>query len=262
MISNMGQDKMKFDAKMRSVHALMKFMDVSDDLYLKVTNYYEFKFASKTMFDGAQIFAELPTKLRSDLTLHRYKEVIDKVPFFHGIREDATVEIADKLKSYSVMPFDYVMVQGEPYRELMILTTGKARSIPPGEAAAKLGPRAFSAKGADAVDAVIEFPEGSFFGELEFLGFSELRSMTVEAERFCEISTLHPADIESVLNIHIGLRRRLQRYGGLKKEMEAMMKEDQVSAVTMEEMKQKIEDGFEIAEDFEVQAIFKAADTK
>ena len=35
--------------------------------------------------------------------------------------------------------------------------------------------------------------------------------MTVVAKRFTEVSTLSPNDIEPVLDIHIGLRRRLQR---------------------------------------------------
>lgn len=35
-------------------------------------------------------------------------------------------------------------------------------------------------------------PAGSFFGELEFLGFSEERTVSVRAKRYCEVASLHP----------------------------------------------------------------------
>ena len=118
------------------------------------------------------------------------------------------------------------MIAGEPYRELLILTNGKARSVPsssdgvfgpdPGNAASRpdgsLSPRSprsppkLAPTQLKEMDAVIEYVEGSFFGELEFLGISSARSMTVRAQRFCEVSTLNPLDIQDVLDIHIGLK--------------------------------------------------------
>ena len=44
--------------------------------------------------------------------------------------------------------------------------------------------------------------------------------MTIEATFYCEIATLHPTDIEHVLDVHTGLRHRLHRYGALKIELE------------------------------------------
>ena len=131
MISNMGQDKSTFDAKMRSITELMKFLAVPSDLEDKVHAYYEYKFANNTMFT-AGLVDELPVRLRADLVLHRFQAVIDKVPiplnmycsplcvalcvyvmhicwaeqvpFFHGLREDAVVDICTQLKSHAIMP--------------------------------------------------------------------------------------------------------------------------------------------------------------
>jgi hypothetical protein len=318
MISNMGQDKSNFDAKMRSISELMKSLNVPVELEDKVLEFYTYKFANKTMFNDGLV-EELPVRLRADLVLHRFEEVIDKVPFFHGCREDAIVDICAKLKSHAIMPvrthptlkhsslpslktafrsacahqratyvhawcmqLDDIVQRGEPYRELVIITTGKGRSIPDADVesprAAAVAPKVRD------LDAVIEYVEGSFFGELvraqkhvgvgfclgvlshfragayawspttqEFLGFSSSRTMTVRAMRFTEVSTLNPLDIESVLDIHIGLRRRLHRYGKLKKDLTRMMKDDEeVDELAMERMKERIESQFNDSEESEL----------
>ena len=67
-----------------------------------INHYYEYKFANKCMFDEQSIYNELPAKLRADLLLHRYKEIVEKVPFFRNCRDDAIVEIVSQFHSFSV----------------------------------------------------------------------------------------------------------------------------------------------------------------
>lgn len=86
----------------------------------------------------------------------------------------------------------------------------------------------------------------------EFLGISIARSITVRAQRFCEVSTLSPIDLEPILDVHIGLKRRLQRYGALKQDMERMMETELVDEVAIELMKQRIENTFEDTEEAEL----------
>ena len=78
--------------------------------------------------------------------------------------------------------------------------------------------------------------------------------MTVRALRFTEVSTLNPVDIESVLDIHIGLRRRLHRYGKLKQDLEKMAQSQDtaVDELAIEEMKQRIESQFNDTEESEL----------
>jgi hypothetical protein len=102
IISNLDQDKADYDAKMRSVYELFRLLDVPDELRDRVGEYFAMKFASRTLFNSDMI-DELPTRIRAELTLHRFQTVIDKVPFFHGCREDAVVEICSVLRSHSVM---------------------------------------------------------------------------------------------------------------------------------------------------------------
>eukprot|EP01052_Picozoa_sp_SAG31_P003892 SAG31_NODE_154_length_22184_cov_25.917142_14_plen_185_part_00 len=64
------------------------------------------------------------------MVLHRYAQVVTRVPFFIGCREDAIVDICQQLQTESVMPGDPIIEHGDPYRELVILTRGAARSVP------------------------------------------------------------------------------------------------------------------------------------
>ena len=106
---------------------------------------------------------------------------------------------------------------GDPYTELLILTKGQCRSVPPEEDEEILSPRSFgkleaarmtssqdSADGLcssddgngggvaveamDSVLGVIEYPTGSFFGELEFLSLSDTRPTSIRAKAYCELS--------------------------------------------------------------------------
>ena len=66
---------------------------------------------------------------------------------------------------------------------------------------------------------------GSFFGELEFLGVSESRSMTLKAVVYCETATLLPEDISHVFVRHPFLRSRFERYANMQQEVDRMVEE-------------------------------------
>lgn len=70
--------------------------------------------------------------------------------------------------------------------------------------------------------------------------------------RFTEVSTLDPLDIQPILDVHVGLKRRLQRYSDLKQDMQKMMNSETIDEVMLEQMKQRIEDTFEDSEEAEL----------
>ena len=207
-LNNLDRDKAKYDEYMRGIKALMRFHDVPAELVERIDHFFEYKFENKTMFDDSQIYDVLPARLRADLVLHRFKDIINKIPFFRGCREDAIIEIVSRFKSFSVLPQDYLFHKGDPYVELVILTKGRLAMVD-------------EDIGEDHHDVMsAEYFPGAFFGENEFLGFGRERTISVRARTFAEVSTLHPEDIEPVLRIHIKLRRRLERYAKLKTTME------------------------------------------
>lgn len=231
-LQNMDRDKNKFDEQMRSIKAMMRFHEVPEGLSERIDAFFEYKFESHTMFDDQRIMDSLPTRIRTDFILHRYKNIIDMIPFFRGCREDVIIEIVTRFKSYSVLPTDYLFRIGDPYVELCVLTKGRMAMVNEREGREEI------------MEA--EYFKGAFFGESEFLGFGKERTATVRARTFCEVSTLHPDDMESVLRQHVKLRRRLEKYGRLKMEMEKGLKEmgSEANVDAMMRMKAEIEDGW------------------
>ena len=52
--------------------------------------YYGYKFAHKTMFNDHLIVNELPARVRTELILQQYSELISRVPFFAGLHQVPT----------------------------------------------------------------------------------------------------------------------------------------------------------------------------
>jgi CRP-like cAMP-binding protein len=162
-----------------------------------------------------------------------------------------------------VLPGEFVIERGDPHRELVVLTKGICHSVPDTEDSGLVSKRMESTPG---VEIVIEYPSGSFFGELEFLGFGSERLVSVRTKTFCEVSSLHPDDMEEVLRVHVKLRRRLERYGQLKQELATALSKNEGGEMTAEDefavelVKQKIEDGW-LDENVELRRVFESVDS-
>ena len=78
----------------------------------------------------------------------------------------------------------------------------------------------------DAVpEEMIEYPTGTFFGEMEFLGVSDSRPNSIRAKPghiACELSSLHPKDIRGIVAESEALRWRMQKYKQLKQTLALM----------------------------------------
>jgi hypothetical protein len=119
----------------RTVASHLKHFGVDKSTAMRVNRFYEFRFENKLMFQDDDIMEELPVKLRSEIVLLRYQKTVDRVPFFRGLTEDIVTLICVQFKEFSVLPGDDIIHRGDPYREMLVLTKGGARSVPPAEEA-------------------------------------------------------------------------------------------------------------------------------
>ena len=76
----------RFETKMRQTTELLRFYQVPKALHRRITDFYNFKFSSNTLFDENALAEEIPTNLRNALVLHRFAATIDMVPFLQGVR--------------------------------------------------------------------------------------------------------------------------------------------------------------------------------
>jgi hypothetical protein len=161
LLSNISKDRDEFDGKMRSMNDLLAYVDAPQDVRDKVQNYYYFKFHNKE--GSSQMVDELPSALQTQLTKHRYGSLLGRVPFFSGLRGSALVGLCEQMNSVTVTPGDPIMKIGQRMDELLILSKGLART------ATKSG------RGGQ----YTVYPVGSFWGEEQFLGIEQQRSLTV-----------------------------------------------------------------------------------
>jgi CRP-like cAMP-binding protein len=290
IMAALAYDNARYDTKMRTVNSHLKHFGVDKQITRRVNQFYEFRFQNKLMFSDDDILDELPVKLKSTIVLQRFQKTVERVPFFRGLNEDVVILICVQFKEFSVLPADDIVHRGDPYKELLVLTKGAARSVPPAEEEEE-SPRADSPRARkslavaqrqsqdeandaaggngsigmldsldgtmspdsseafrhrfqlDALDAVIEYPTGSIFGELEFLGLTEMRPSTIRAKTYCEISSLHPHDIEPIIFKSPALRKRLDKYADLKHALEAK-ENGEIDEVDVERAKEEAEDAF------------------
>ena len=205
MVNNMGHDEAQFDIKMRSVSALLKFYKAPKDMEDRVLDFFALKYNTHVLFpDDNDFLEQLPASLHDEVILHRFEDTVQKIPFLVGVREDVVVALCTCMKSVPFVPGNKVMTAGTMYRkELVIIARGVVTTTNEG------------------VDH--EHNVGTYFGELEFLGVSDRRAMTVVARVYVETSTLHPDDIDEVLRRHPFLQSRLQRYGEVRQQAEMMI---------------------------------------
>jgi CRP-like cAMP-binding protein len=199
LISNIKKEKSLFDAKMRSVNDLLAYIDSPLELRSKVQDFYEFKFQNK---EGVDFVNELPIAMQTQIVKHRWGSLISRVPFFKGLKDGTIVELCKRMTKFMVSPGDLIMEVGEHHDELLILSKGQAETE------------------ADSDGHKTDFDPGTFWGELQFLGLEEERTLTVKATIFCEVASLAPRDIQDILLAHDGLRQRFESYGAMRKEIE------------------------------------------
>jgi hypothetical protein len=64
-----------------------------------------------------------------------------------------------------------------------------------------------------------QYRAGDYFGEDQFLGLKRFQEETVRARTFCEVSTLNPHRLQSVLDTFPPLKRSYEKYRALRHKM-------------------------------------------
>lgn len=242
-LAMMDRDKAAYDEWVRQIKAGLKYHDVPSSLVSKVDAFFDFKYEAKTLFRDEEIIHALPARLRRDLQLHRFREIIKRIPFFVDMHDEVVLQIVESMVSFALLPGDWVFHKGDPSSELVLLKKGRlavvaehAKASQPAWGTAEFDSQIYSA---DIMEA--EYFPGAFFGEAQFLGFNFERDCSIRARTFCECYSLHPDDMEPMLRQHPALRRRLTHYANMKKNIEQRMAED----LWIEEMKARLHDAAE-----------------
>lgn len=119
MILTMDNKSRELDNKLKSLIAIKQQYDIESQLYNKIrralkyghTRFYE---------DKLSFLQELPTRLRTQLSIVMHKDLLKNIEFFKGRNPNFLGIIGPLLKPIHLNPMDYVFTEGEYANESKI----------------------------------------------------------------------------------------------------------------------------------------------
>jgi hypothetical protein len=165
------------------VEGFMRYNDLPAALRTRVRSYYRYLWESRRGYDDSSLMADLPSKLRMEINLHRHAEFIKKVPVLSDAAPELVQDIVGQLQPLVVVPGEKIFCAGEPGSAMYFIHRGAVQIISP-----------------DGLT-LATLPPGAFFGEMALLT-SNRRNATAQTVDYCELSVLSREAFDRVLHRH------------------------------------------------------------
>ena len=129
LLSNYVGTSWAFKGKMDNLKSEMEYYRVPKDLAKKVNKYYEYLWLNRKHFGDSSLLRDedMSVSLRRELSLHLYKDMIIKVPFFQNESDDFLARVCMNLTTEIYLPKDEIVREGDVGRELYIINKGKVK---------------------------------------------------------------------------------------------------------------------------------------
>ncbi len=129
LLSNYVGTSWAFKGKMDNLKSEMEYYRVPPALAKKVNKYYEYLWLNRKHFGDSSLLRDedMSVSLRRELSLHLYKDMIIKVPFFQNESDDFLARVCMNLTTEIYLPGDEIVREGDVGRELYIINKGKVK---------------------------------------------------------------------------------------------------------------------------------------
>ena len=138
LLQNRQLGERVFEETMAQMTSYLRFRGVHDGLRVRTREYFDFCYPQRVMFDESTVLAMLPPKLRADVKLDMYKDVVSAIPFLPdeeeialkgGAAAETTLHsirlmIAGILKPLTVMDEQTVVHEGSIGHEMYLIVHG------------------------------------------------------------------------------------------------------------------------------------------
>ena len=184
ILSNLDVSQTSFQEKLNQVNSFLKYKKIPDLLANRVRSYYVNLWENKHGIDESDVWKDLPSSLKIDLSLFMHEDLITNVPFFKSAHVELIREVVMELKPSVFNTGDLIFRQGDIAHNMYFISKGRVEI--------------FSEKTGDSL---AQLTEGSFFGEMALL-LDAPRSASVRAMSFCDIYTLSKDSFNAVIKNH------------------------------------------------------------
>ncbi len=182
LIAHIDLAKTQHRDKMERINAFLKHRRISDSLTRRINEYYAYLWETRRGYDESTVIADLPHGLREHVVLELNRDVIRKVPIFHGAESAFIREVSMNLVPAVYTPGDYVVRAGEIGEEMFFISRGSVDVVSQDESTV-----------------YATLTDGQFFGEIALLS-STPRTATIKAREYCDLYSLHRTAFERVLS--------------------------------------------------------------
>jgi CRP-like cAMP-binding protein len=196
IVSNMNSRHQERDKELSKFETYFRARLVPRHIQKKIKSYLDFIWSGDvTDQEDRRIMSTLPKELQMEVMLEVNRALVEQVPIFKDMPQEATFEVLSALKRMVFIPDETIITEGTSARteegsDLFLLSQGHARVTYEGKEVALL-------------------EKGSIFGEICFVGKANKRTATVVALTYCDTLKLARKDYEKILERNPMLRETM-----------------------------------------------------
>ena len=200
LLASIDPARMSHLQRMEELAAFMNYRELPPALRERIGDYYRYAWRKGLDHDESEILERLPPSLRTEVSLHLKRELLQAVPLFRGAEQGFLRDVALEMKPVVFLPGDFVIRAGESGREMYFLSRGSVEVV--------------SQDGATILN---RLEAGEFFGEIALL-FDEPRTASVRALEYCDLYRLERDLFRRVLARHPEIAAEIEQRGRERRE--------------------------------------------
>ena len=182
----------QYAAALEEVTAFVQYHNLPSTLTHRIVEYFGYMWRQRAAFDEPHILNSLPSGLRSEVSLHLKRDVIQRVPFFREAGEQFIREIANQMRPLVATPGELVFHFGDPANHMYFISQGTLDVL-------------------DQNMVVIgTLTDGDFFGEMALLEHRR-RGANVRARDYCNLYVLDSESFNGIIEQHSDFKSYMER---------------------------------------------------
>lgn len=181
LIANIDVAKAQHREKMEKLNTFLRYRDIPQDLSRKINSYFEYLWQTRRGYNESSVLAELPSSLKTWVSLFLNKDIIEKVPIFEGASDEFIKETIMNLVPVVYTPGDYIVTAGEVGYDMFFISKGSVDVV-----------------SADGTTVYATLSDGHFFGEIALL-LSMPRTASIVAKGYCDLYSLDKDTFDMIL---------------------------------------------------------------
>jgi voltage-gated potassium channel len=181
LLSNIDIAKASFSKQMEDINSFLSYKSVPKILKQKVHNYYQYVWHNQMALSEHELLSNLPSSLKTEISLHLHRNLIEHVPFFKNTDRDFISDIISQLQTRVFLPGDYIFKKGEIGNCMYFICNGNIDVL-----------------SEDEVSVIATLNEGDYFGEIALIK-KLTRTRSVIAKDYCHLCALEKKDFDNLL---------------------------------------------------------------